>query len=299
MPKGKIVAGVLAPHPPHLVYAEGAAQNEARGECGWEELRWAYARCRESIRALEPEVLLVHTPHWQTIVGHHVLGLPRFQGHAVDPIFPHLFRYHYDLQVDVDLSLRIAEEAAHLGLLTKVMKNPDFRIDYGTITSLHLMRPEWDLPVVVLSANNSPYYFSDVYGMDEMSKLGQASQAAIAKSGKRAVLLASNSLSHRHFTREPEPAEDMTHEHIYDYGHYLWDMKVLRLMAAGQSRELLDILPEYIANTAAEVKAGGLTWMLAALDYPSYPAEIHGYGSVIGTGNAVVAWQHERAGGQA
>ena len=40
----------------------------------------------------------------------------------------------------------------------------------------------------------------------------------------------------------------------------------------------------------AEVKAGALAWMLHAMDIPDYPAEVHSYGSVIGTGNAVVEW---------
>mgnify|MGYP003349875564 CR=1 FL=1 len=57
-PKGKIVAGVLAPHPPHLVYGENPPQNEPRSECGWENLRWAYERCRKSIKKLKPDVLL-------------------------------------------------------------------------------------------------------------------------------------------------------------------------------------------------------------------------------------------------
>src|SRR4051812_5772357 len=151
--KGKIVAGVLAPHPPHLVYGENPPQNEPRSECGWEELRWAYERCRKSILALKPDVLLVHSPHWMTVVGHQVLGLPQFKGISVDPIFPHLFRYHYDLKVDVDLSLAIAEEGKKAGLTTKVMKNPDFRIDYGAICSLHLINPAWDIPVVCVSSN--------------------------------------------------------------------------------------------------------------------------------------------------
>ena len=38
MSKGEIVMGALAPHPPHLVYAENPPQNEATSEGGWEEL---------------------------------------------------------------------------------------------------------------------------------------------------------------------------------------------------------------------------------------------------------------------
>ena len=127
-----------------------------------------------------------------------------------------------------------------------------------------------------------------------MLKLGQATKKAIEASGKKAVLLASNSLSHRHFTSEPEIPEDMSHEHIYHHGQYLWDMKMIDLMKKGKAKQLLDVLPEFIDMTVAEVKAGALAWMLSALDVPEYPAKVHGYGTVIGTGNAVVEWQHSR-----
>lgn len=294
MADGRIVAGVLAPHPPHLVYADNPERNEPTAECGWENLRWGYERCRQSVLSTKPDVLIVHSPHWMTLVGHHVLGLDHFEGLSVDPIFPNLFRYHYDLDVDVDLSLMIADEIESAGMLSKVMKNPDFRIDYGTITTLHLMNPAWDIPVVSISSNNSPYYFSTEVGQQEMLKLGEATRRAVERSGKRAVVLASNSLSHRHFTEEPEIPEDMSREHVYHHGQYLWDMKMLRLMKEGRSNEILDILPEFIEFTDAEVKAGALAWMLSALGTPDLPATVHAYGTVIGTGNAVVEWNLER-----
>jgi len=296
MAEGKIIAGILAPHPPHLVYAENPPQNEPRSECGWEVLRWGYEKCRKGILAQKPDVFLVHSPHWMTIVGHHVLGLPNFKGLSVDPIFPNLFRYKYDLSVDVDLSLAIAEEGRKKGLIMKIMENPDFRIDYGSIVSLHMMNPAWDIPVVCLSANNSPYYFSNEVGQEKMKLLGNATSMAIKKSGKRCVLLASNSMSHRHFTREPDIPEDMSHEHIYHHGQYLWDMKMLSLMREGKAQELLDVMPEFFDMASAEVKAGALTWMLHALDVPNYPATIHAYGTVIGTGNALVEWNEELEG---
>ena len=45
MAKGEIVMGALAPHPPHLVYAENPPQNEPVSEGGWEELRWVTSGC--------------------------------------------------------------------------------------------------------------------------------------------------------------------------------------------------------------------------------------------------------------
>jgi 2-aminophenol/2-amino-5-chlorophenol 1,6-dioxygenase beta subunit len=49
-------------------------------------------------------------------------------------------------------------------------------------------------------------------------------------------------------------------------------------------------LVDFTEQATAETKEGSLSWMLAALDVPDYPAEVHAYGTVIGTGNAVVEW---------
>jgi len=217
MKKGEIIAGFLAPHPPHLVYGENPPQNEPRSRGGWEQLRWAYERARRSLDRLKPDVLLVHSPHWTTQVGHHFLGVPHLSGKSVDPIFPNLFRYDFALDVDVALAEACCEEARAAGLVSKMMRNPNFRVDYGTITTLHMMRPQWDIPVVGISANNSPYYLDMERGLEEMSILGEATRRAIERSGRRAVLLASNTLCHWHFHEEPAIPEDMSREHPQNY----------------------------------------------------------------------------------
>lgn len=290
MGKGKIVAGFLAPHPPHLVYAENPPQNEPKAECGWETLRWAYEKVRESLSKIEYDVLIVHSPHWRTNIGTHFLGVPQFKSLSVDPIFPHLFRYHYDLKVDVALAEQIHDAAEDKGLVTKMMRNPDFRVDYGTIVSCHMVNPKWDKPIVGISSNGAARYFNMDVLQATMFKLGEATREAIEKSGKRAVLLSSNSLSHRHFVNEPAIPEDMSFEHINNHNQYLWDMKMIDLMKKGKTREMIDILTDFTEQATAETDAGSLTWMMSALQFPSKPATVHGYGTVIGTGNAVVEW---------
>jgi 2-aminophenol/2-amino-5-chlorophenol 1,6-dioxygenase beta subunit len=290
MADGKILAGFLAPHPPHLVYGENPDRNEPRSTGGWELLRWAYEKCREKIKAWKPDVILVHSPHWMTIVGHHFLGVPHLKGLSVDPIFPHIFRYNYEMNVDVELADACYQEAQQMGLVARKMTNPNFRVDYGTIVSLHMLNPDWDIPILGISANNSPYFYSTEIGQEQMIKLGQATARAITKTGRRAVLAASNTLSHLHYDREPELIEDMNKEVIFNNNQYQWDMKVLELMRKGKTDQLMTILPEFMEKTAAEVKSGGLTWMLSAMGFPHIPAQVHGYWTVIGTGNAVVEW---------
>ena len=100
----------------------------------------------------------------------------------------------------MELSRAIHDNAADSGLLVKMMENPDFRIDYGTITSCHLVNPKWDKPIVSISSNRSKFYFNSEVIQANMIKLGEATRKAIEASGKKALLLSSNSLSHRHFT---------------------------------------------------------------------------------------------------
>ncbi|MFK8068553.1 MAG: tRNA U-34 5-methylaminomethyl-2-thiouridine biosynthesis protein [Gammaproteobacteria bacterium] len=296
MSKGEIIAGFLAPHPPHLVYGENPPQNEPKSKGGWEQLRWAYERARKSIEELQPDVLLVHSPHWITQQGHHFLGVEHLSGKSVDPIFPNLFRYNFELDVDVALAESCCKEAEKMGLTAKMMRHPKFRVDYGTITTLHMIRPQWDIPVVGISANNSPYYLSLGEGLEEMDILGKATRKAVEDSGKRAVLLASNTLCHLHFSEEPVPPEDMAQEHPENYEGYLWDMRIIELLRQGKTKEVFEILPQFIEESFAEIKSGGFTWMFAGMDYPEVEAELHGYGTVIGTGNAVMEWNLIKAG---
>lgn len=297
MSKGSIVAGCLAPHPPHLVYADNPPQNEPTSQGGWENIRWGYERLRHSLARAgrDYDVILVHSPHWRTFVGHHFLGVPRFENLSVDPIFPNLFRYKCAIDVDVELAEAIHNRAKDAGLVTKMMRNPDYRIDYGTIAACHLVNPAWDKPIVGISSNRSYEHFSNDVGQEQMLALGKATLEAIEDSGKRALLLASNSISHRHFTREPPLPEDMTFEHIYHHGQYQWDMHAIRLMRDGKGDQLFWEMPDLIDNATSEADAGSLSWLLASLGLPTYPAELHGYGTVIGTGNAVVEWDPNEA----
>ena len=287
--KSGIVAGFLAPHPPHLIYAENPPNNEPRSHGGWETLRWGYEAARKRLKELKPDVIVVQASHWITAVGHHVNCVENPKGVSVDPVFPHLFRYKFDFRTDVELAEAVVSEGKSMGLTMGAMRHTGLRVDYGTISALHLLNPDWDIPVVSLSANNNPYFFAEA-PMEEMEILGEATRRAIERTGRRAVLAASNSLSHLHWDVEPELPEDMAREHIYNDHQYRWDMKLLELIRAGRTAELRRFIPEHIEATAAETKTGSLNWMLAAMGWPEVPGTIHAYGSVIGTGNAVIEW---------
>ena len=287
-----VIAGFLAPHAPQFIYGENPPQNEPRSRGGWEVIRWAYEAARADLERLQPDVLIVHSPHWITRVGHHVLAVPHLRGKSVDPIFPNLFRFHYDIDVDVALAEGIVDEATKRGLLARPMRNPGFRVDYGTIVTLHMLRPDWDLAVVGLSSHSWPYWDDPTPDEEirEVETLGKATRAAIERLGRRAVVLASNSLSHRHFSEEPDPPEDMSQEHHYNDLGYRWDIRMIELLRAGRTRDVFELMPEFTREALPETKSGSFTWMFSAMDYPEVPGKLYGYGAAIGTGNAVMGF---------
>ena len=40
-------------------------------------------------------------------------------------------------------------------------------------------------------------------------------------------------------------------------------------------------------NRPVETDGGALTWLLSTIGIPEEPAKLHGYGTIIGTGNAI------------
>ena len=185
-------------------------------------------------------------------MGTHFLGLERFQNISVDPIFPNLFRFNHDITVDVEMAEAMHDAAAEAGIITKMMRNPDFRVDYGTIVSCHMLNPQWDKPIVTISSNRSTHYYSNEVMNEQATALGEAVRGAIEASGKRVVLVASHSLSHRHFVTEATLPEDMSREHIYNHSQYVWDMKIIDMMRRGEMREVIDVPVSYTHLRAHE-----------------------------------------------
>ncbi len=66
-------------------------------------------------------------------------------------------------------------------------------------------------------------------------------------------------------------------------------------MRSGQTRRIVDEMPDFIEGCVSETRDGSLFWLIGAMGFPEIPAELHGYGTVIGTGNAIVEWDLEGA----
>ena len=271
MPKGVIQQAYLVPGLPHLV-SDKAVES-------WEALRRALRQAGERVKALRPEVLVLYSTQWISVLGHSFQTNPNPKGLHVDENWYEMGDFPFDLRVDAMLGTRAAEVASSLGLATKTVNYEGFPLDTGTLVALRFLNPDSVIPVAVVSCN--------IYaGQEDSLKLGRAMQQAIEESGKRAVAVACTALSGRFFTEEIDPGADRLSRAEDD----VWNRRILDLIAQGKNAEVLTLSSEYAQAAVADMGFKAFAWLMGVLGTPATQGNVLAYGPIWGTGAAVVEY---------
>ena len=280
------------PHPPHLVYAENPPQNEPRSTGGWEVLRWGYEELRRRLarpragRARRARAALDHD------------GRPPRQLRAE----PARDLRRADLPAPVPLPLRLPPPTSTWPRRSSPRPTAPGLVDQRAARRRRARRLRDDRRAAPgqpgrgtsRSCRSRPTTTRTTTPTPRSTRWRRSAPRPAARSsapGRRAVLLASNSLSHLHWDREPDLPEDMGAERPFDHHQYAGDMELLQAVregptvaAAGRPSRSTSRRPQ------SETKAGSLTWLLAAMGWPDIAGDVLAYGTVIATGNAVVEW---------
>jgi 2-aminophenol/2-amino-5-chlorophenol 1,6-dioxygenase subunit alpha len=250
----------------------------------WRELADATRRTGEDLRAARPDVLVVLSTQWFTVLGHQVQLDPNPHGTRVDENW-YAYDYgtlEYDLAVDVPFSEAWADEIDAGGLQARRTRYDGFPIDTGVITARPLLDPDATLPIAQVSTN--------LYAQpDDLSLLGAAALRAAARTGRTCAFVAISGLSSGLIQRWIEPAEDRFESEAEDR----WNRRMLDLLAAGKVTEALEASPQFAREAQADSQFRALAF-LAGTGCLDGPADVRAYGPVWGTGNAVVHWPHRQ-----
>ncbi|MBI3249840.1 MAG: 2-amino-5-chlorophenol 1,6-dioxygenase subunit alpha [Deltaproteobacteria bacterium] len=272
MPHPSIIAAYIVPGLPHLTSDTPVAS--------WEALRRGFRLVGEHVNTLQPDVLVLYSTQWISVLGHSFQTHPNPQGLHVDENWYELGDFPFDLRVDTALGTRAAEIASSLGLATKTVNYHGFPIDTGSLVTLRFLNPASRIPVAVVSCN--------IYaGQEDSLTLGKAMRQAIEESGKRAVVIACTSLSARFFTEEIDPQSDRI-SHAEDDA---WNRRILGLIEQGKNIEVLALSGEYARSAAVDMGFKAFAWLMGTLGTPSSSGAVLAYGPVWGTGAAVVEYQ--------
>jgi len=272
--KGKTAElAFIVPGHPHLAF-EGT---------GWQELKAAYKKAGEHVKAANPDVLVIYSAQWISVLGHSFQADPNPKGYHVDENWYELGDFPFNLKVDVELANAAEEHTRAKGLATKLVNYEGFPIDTGTLVAMKYLNPENKIPVMIVSSN--------IYaGRDDSELLGEAVGEAVRESGKRAVFVMINTLSNRYITEQITPDQDRFSSAKDDE----WNRKMLDLLKDGQNETAVEKASEYAIEANPEMGFKGFYWLMAALSdntgCPKTQATVLGYGPVWGTGAALIEY---------
>ncbi|MEU5903123.1 2-amino-5-chlorophenol 1,6-dioxygenase subunit alpha [Micromonospora sp. NPDC047527] len=272
MPDTGIIAGALLPGMPHLL-AEKPAQ------C-WADLANAARDVGDRLRRLKPDVVLLLSTQWFTVLGHQFQCDPNPRGEHVDENW-YAYDYgllRYDLRFDVPFTERWADQVQKDGMQARRTRYDGFPIDTGTIVTSALLDPGRELRWSQVSCN----LYADA---QTLADVGAAGAAAAREAGVRAAVVVVSGMSSGLIQQWIEPHED----HIGDPAHDRWNRRVLDLLTAGKVDEALKIREDFARQAQADSQFRALAFAAGA-GAATGPAQLHGYGPLWGTGGAVLSW---------
>jgi 3,4-dihydroxyphenylacetate 2,3-dioxygenase len=229
------------------------------------------------LATLAPDLIVINSCHLISTFPTVVDGTPRHRGVLTAQEAPELIHgVAYDFPGDFDFASALIDRGRVAGLPCTLANDVHYPLDYGTVMPLvcYLDRAQ-RVPAVPVSVCLSA-------GLEESFAWGRHIAATAAALDRRAVFVASGSVSHK-LVRGPERWPAPADQEL--------DHRFARLLAQGDYDKAWVWLPEYV--DAAEPEMGGrhLAMMLGALVETGrrFEATTHGYGPSSGSGNYVIS----------
>lgn len=266
-----ILAGFMVPHPPMIVPAvgQGSEQQIIR-------TTRAYERVAEEIAALEPELIIVTSPHTVMYADYfHVSPGEGAKGSFRQFRAPEL---SFSERYDTELADRLCALAEAEGLPAGTLGERDPALDHGTLVPLWFIRRKYaGGKLLRVGLSGLP--------LTEHYRLGQLLARAAEELGRRAVLVASGDLSHK----------------LQSFGPYgfaaegpEYDRRIMELCGRAAFGELFDF-DEAFCEKAAECGHRSFVILAGAFDGLRVRATVLSHEDVTGVGYGICTFYPEEA----
>jgi 3,4-dihydroxyphenylacetate 2,3-dioxygenase len=280
---GKIVGAALVSHHPGLMQCEEFRRAMGAGEDS--DLIAGYARLRQKIEGVHPDVVMIFDSHWFTTGYHLVDGGARYQGSYISDEMPwYLHGVPYDYRGHPELALAIEAVSRERGGFNRAICHPELGRQYATINVVKHLRLELsDTPVVTVSSCQNcdwPHFV----------KSGEAIGEAIERSKLRVVLLASGALSHKFNGIDWTPKHPrIFHEsNVSSPENMASDKGAIALLEAGRHDQILERWNDEYRRLPWEAFGAHYLQMLGAMGGANCRAKgeaLSAYENARGTGN--------------
>jgi 3,4-dihydroxyphenylacetate 2,3-dioxygenase len=290
---GEIVGAGLLAHVPTIMLPEEIRRELNNGEDftlvpGLEQLRL------EVFDTLDYDTVIVLDSHWATTVEFVVTAQGRRAGLFTSEELPRgMCRVPYDFKGDPELAHAIAAEGEAAGTWVTAIDDQYLPIYYATINLWKFLGEgmpdkKW-ISVSVCQTGDT----------EDFLRAGRAIGAAIAKSDRKVLLLASGALSHTFWgLRELRNHEAADPKHILTPEAYAADLERIDWFKKGDHARVLETMPEFL-KFKPEARFSHYLMMIGAMGESDVIAPGRQYGEYensIGTGQVHIWFDRPAAG---
>jgi aromatic ring-opening dioxygenase catalytic subunit (LigB family) len=233
----------------------------------------------EQLDGLAVDTIIVFDAHWATTVEFVVSAQPRRHGiYTSDELPRGMAQVPFDIPGDPDLARSIGEEVAAAGSWMTPIDDEHLPIHYPTVNLLPFLQgaERW---ISVSTAQTAE--------TDDFLLVGAAIGRAVARSGRRVVLLASGAMSHTFWKlKELRAHESSDPVHIRTPEARAADLERVAWLEAGEHRKVVDTMPEFL-RFHPEAMFGHYLMMVGAIggrDCTAPGIPYSEYENAIGTG---------------
>lgn len=290
---GEVVGAALLAHVPTIMLPESTRKELNEGKeislvPGLHKLR------KDKFETLDYDTVIVLDSHWATTVEFVVTAQDRRAGLFTSEELPRgMCRIPFDFTGDPDLAHAIAAEGPAAGTWITAIDDPYLPIFYATINlwdflGRGLPDKSW-MSVSVCQTGDT----------EDFLRAGRAIGAAIKKSDRKVLLIASGALSHTFWPlREIRDHEASDPTHIFTPEAYAADLQRLEWFAQGDHAQVLETMPEFLAFKP-EARFAHYLMMIAAMGEADVnaPGELYSeYENSVGTGQVHIWFERPESG---
>lgn len=269
-----ILKSYLIPGLPHLLLQPNRKPQ-------WQKLRAALDKVRNEIEELNPDLIMIYSTYWSSIIGHQIQAKEHIRWTLVDEEWHSLGSIKYEMKSDVQFATQLSSNANKRGLLTKLTDYEGFPVDTGTVVANSILNPGNKFKTCVISSN----IYSD---RQETQVFGKAVRQTINESGKKVVVLVISSLSNRYRLEPMDDSEDK----ISSLKDNEWNLKMLEFLSQGRLEDVSQLSRQFHREARVTKKVVNFKpfwwWSATTGSNNNYVGEVYDYQPIHGTGAAVV-----------
>jgi 3,4-dihydroxyphenylacetate 2,3-dioxygenase len=282
---GEVIAAVFTTHVPRLMITDPEARRAYMGKNVTTFYDAMPALEHKRLRNLDFDTFALIDSHWFTTIEYVLNAHERLSGVYTSEELPQMLHdLEYDYRGDAELARAAAAEAHAQEIRAVASAHRNLPLHYPTLNVMYYLNPDARRRVLSISVCQTASVQNDL-------AFGAALGAAIRKSGRRVVLVASGGMSHRfwdydHILERASASPD----DISSTANRLYDERIMEWFRTGRHADVIESAADFRARCSPEGRFSHYLVMAGAMGAAAWTGRGEQFGryeAALGTGQSI------------